>query len=118
MNELERVKNCLQPCVKYSGRPLKEQLAKLEEEVGEVKKALRDFKLAQTNATKQALAIEIVDVIITSISFLYMLGYLSLTERLKVYELAFLKNVKRGYYKRESPVSVKAFWDIGGSKDE
>lgn len=117
MNELERVKTCLQPCIKYSGKPLKEQLAKLEEEVSEVKQALKQFKFAQDNVTKQALAIEIVDVIITSISFLYMLGYLSLTERLKVYELAFLKNVQRGYYKRDTPVKVKAFWDIGGSNE-
>lgn len=117
MDELEKAKKCLQPCLKYSGKPLKEQLAKLEEEVGEVKKALKDFKLAQDNATRQALAIEIVDVIITSITFLYMLGYLSLEQRLNVYELVFLKNVHRGYYKRESPVKVKAFWDIGGSKE-
>ena len=46
-----------------------------------------------------------------------MLGYLSLEQRLDVYGLAFLKNANRGYYKRETPVSVKAFWDIGGSKE-
>lgn len=101
MDELEKAKTYLQPCFKYSGKPLKDQLAKLEEEVGEVKKALKDFKGLQTNAAREHLAIEIVDVIITSISFLYMLGYLTLEQRLNVYKLAFLKNVHRGYYKRE-----------------
>lgn len=118
MDELEKAKTYLQPCLKYSCKPLKDQLAKLEEEVREVKFALKDFKGLQTNAAREHLAIEIVDVIITSISFLYMLGYLSLEQRLDVYRLAFLKNARHGYYNRETPVSVKAFWDIGGGKDE
>lgn len=117
MNELEKAKTYLQPCLKYSGKPLKDQLAKLNEEVAEVKQALSDFKGLQTNAAREHLAMEIVDVIITSISFLYMLGYLSLTQRLAVYAKTYLKNAKRGYYNRETPISTKAFWDIGGSKD-
>ena len=42
MDELEKAKKCLQPCLKYSGKPLKEQLAKLEEEVGEASIGLLD----------------------------------------------------------------------------
>lgn len=101
MDNNEKLKMCLQPCVKFSCRPLKDQMAKLEEEVSEVKRALKDFKALNDFQSREALAVEIVDVIISSISFLYMLGYLSLEQRLRVYHLTFLKNLKRGYYKRD-----------------
>lgn len=101
INDLKKAERYLQPCIKYSGEPLYKQVKKLEEEVAEVKQALSDFKFYQDNYHKQTLAVEIVDVIITGISFLYMLGYLSLKQRLPLYQIAFLKNYKRGYYNRD-----------------